>query len=195
MKKLLLALALLVAPTAAFADAAPPPAPTNINTTGLTAEQMKQVQEQADQLRAASPEAQTQATLERVQQYVEVGKGIGAGLGEAARSMGVAVNDFANTPVGRLTTFVIIWKVMGHDFLGILAGLIWMAVMIPLWVSYFRRICLQGNIVETFDKETGKLLTRKAEALDLHNGDVAGYRILMFIVLAMVCAAGFVMIF
>lgn len=194
MKKLLIALALAIAPTAALADT-PPPAPTGINTTGLTAEQMKQVQEQADQLRAASPEAQTQETLQRVQQYVEVGKGIGAGLGEAARSMGVAVNEFANTPVGRLTTFVIIWKVLGHDFLGIIAGLLWLGVLVPLWVYYFRRICLQGDVTETFDKETGKLAKREIEALSLHDGDVAGHRFVMLLILAVVLAAGTIMIF
>lgn len=193
MKKLLIALALVFAPTAALADT-PPPA-QSINTAGLTPEQMKQVQEQADQLRAASPEAQTADTLERVQRYVEVGKGIGSGLGEAARSMGVAVNDFANTPVGRLTTFVIIWKVLGSDFLGIIAGMIWFIVMTPLWVYYFRRICLQGDVTETFDKETGKLVKREIEALSLHDGDVAGHRAVMFIILGMICVAGFVMIF
>lgn len=192
MKKLLLALALLTAPTVAFADAPPI---TPINTSGLTEEQMKQVQEQADQLRSASPEAQTQATLERVQQYVEVGKGIGSGLGEAARSMGVAVNDFANTPVGRLTTFVIIWKVLGHDLLGVIAGALWFLVTIPLWAYYFKRICLTGDVVETFDPETGKRLTKTTEALSLTDSDVAGYRAVMGLVFAMVATAGFVMIF
>ena len=194
MKKLLFAVALLLAPSVAMADPVPPPA-TGINTAGLTPDQMKQVQQQADQLRAASPEAQTQETLQNVQKYVEIGKGIGSGLGEAARSMGVAVNDFANTPVGRLTTFVIIWKVLGHDFLGIIAGSIWFAVMIPLWVYYFRRICLQGDVTETFHEETGKLLTRKVETLDINDDTVAGYRFVFLLIAAAICVGGLVMIF
>ena len=182
MKKLILCLAALMLATPSVAQNTTAPAPA-INTSGLTSDQMSQIQSQADTMRAQSPEAQTSETLKNVQQYVEIGKGIGAGLGEAARSMGVAVNDFAATPVGRLTTWLIIWKVVGHDALGIIAGVAWFMVLFPMWVYYFRRLCLQGDINETFDKDTGKRLTRTTKALSLSDENAAGYRGVMLLVL------------
>jgi hypothetical protein len=130
-----------------------------------------------------------------VQSYVEIGRGIGAGLGEAARSMGVAVNEFAATPVGKMTMLVILWKFVGSDAVGIVFGLLWFAVMIPLWVHFFRRICLQGKIRETFDPESGKRLTREVEALDLRSDSTGGYRFAALCVLFLISVAGFTMIF
>lgn len=173
MKKIIFAIAALLLATPAWADPTPAPA---INTAGLTPDQMAQIQTQADTMRADSPEAQTTKT-------------------EAARTLGVAVNDFASTPVGQLTMWMIIWKIAGHDFLGIIMGVAWFALMIPLWVRYFKRICLDGDSVETFDKDTGKLIKRETEALSLRDGDVAGYRFTMAVALAGICIAGFIMIF
>lgn len=166
-----------------------------IDVNGLTAEQIAEIKNRTEEMRAKTPEGQTQATIEKAQTYVEIGRSLGAGIGEAARSMGVAVNDFANTPVGRLATFAILWKVIGYDFIGIIFGVIWFTIMVPLWVYFFRRICLQGEVREFFNNETGKLIERRIEPLDLNDGDVAGYRFVGIIVLAAICLSGCFMIF
>jgi hypothetical protein len=45
------------------------------------------------------------------------GKELGQGLGSAVREAGTTFNDFANSGVGRMATFILIWHFFGRAFL------------------------------------------------------------------------------
>ena len=90
----------------------------------------------ADQLNASvSPEA--------LSGYGKVAKEFAEAIGIAAKELGVAANDFLNTPAGKLTAVIIVWRVMGDDVYAIAAYpfrlLIGTALLILIW-TYVRRI-------------------------------------------------------
>lgn len=74
--------------------------------------------------------------------WIDFGKHIGAALSGTARELGVVANDFIKTPAGQLTTYLIVWKVMGRDIIHIAAGLIILLTMLPIWMYMFRRMCI-----------------------------------------------------
>lgn len=63
-------------------------------------------------------------TEDKVEKWVKIGSNIGQGLAGAAKEMGVAVNEFANTPVGQMTTYLIVWHIVGHTVLHFAGGLL-----------------------------------------------------------------------
>ena len=56
-------------------------------------------------------------TAEKVDQWVKIGTDIGQGLAGAAKELGVQANQFATTPVGKMTAFLIVYHFMGSDVL------------------------------------------------------------------------------
>ena len=67
-------------------------------------------------------------TVDEAQKWVNLGASIGKGLAGSARELGMAVNDFANTDAGKLTTMLIVWNVLGHDIIHIVGGLLFIIV-------------------------------------------------------------------
>lgn len=163
-----------------------------VDVSGLTQDQIRSLQTQAEALRTQTNKSDVDQTLDSVQKYVEVGKGIGAGLGEAARSLNIAVNEFAVSPVGKWTLVLITYKVVGQDIIGLVMGLLWFAVFIPLWAYYFKRICLYQSITE--EMNNGKVVKRHYQGYSPKDDHVLGYRIGFCIVMAIICIAGLGMI-
>lgn len=96
---------------------------------------------------AAAEQATPTLDPKRVDEYVALGERIGKMMGGAAQELGVAVNTFVETPVGKWTMAMIVWKFMGnalmHIFGGVVilvAGFTFLAVMLrrryPLEVEY-----------------------------------------------------------
>lgn len=88
--------------------------------------------------------------VKKIDEYVAVGERVGKMMGGAAKEVGVAVNEFINTPVGKWTMFLIVWKYMGvmaiHFFGGMLVLLVGAVVMTAL----YRRAT---NVEIIYDKE------------------------------------------
>lgn len=105
--------------------------------------------DQAEVLKLVAEKAQAQAqkngagidinglaktSPEKVNQWVEVGSNIGKGLVGASKELGVEVNNFASTPMGQLTVWLIIWHIMGATlvhFFG--AFIVWIVGFIGIW--------------------------------------------------------------
>lgn len=129
MKKLIIGMiALLAIPSIAFAQ--------TVDTTGLTPQQVAEIQAQVEAKRSETPEGQVRASIARANEWVDIGEGIGAGVAAAARETGQVVNEFAQTPVGKMTTFVILYKVVGKDIIGLIVGTIAIAVFTTIWLIY-----------------------------------------------------------
>lgn len=92
------------------------------------------------------------ATTSNAEQWLNVGERIGKMFGSAAKEAGIAVNEFAKSPVGSLAMALIVWHYMGatiaHLFGGVLV-LIAGACFI-VWVARRRR-----HVVTTYQE--GKL--------------------------------------
>jgi hypothetical protein len=125
-----------------------------ISTNGLTdkqkaelalrAAEMKEATKQQDEPKASVAEkavSANNAALDIATKWGEAGKGLAIGLVAAAKELGIAVNDFANTPIGRITTAIIVWKMIGHSVLSIVLGFILLFIGLPtIWEVYQRVI-------------------------------------------------------
>lgn len=85
------------------------------------AEIIKQIANQA-----ADKPSVTAPSEEKVEKWVKIGSQVGQGLAGAAKEVGIAVNDFAKTPVGQLTMMLIVWHMVGGVMVHIFGGImIW----------------------------------------------------------------------
>lgn len=93
------------------------------------AEMIKQV---ADKM-AEKKNIITTANEDKVERWVKIGTNIGQGLAGAAKEVGVAVNEFSNTPVGQLTMALIVWHMVGNVIVHIIGGvLVWVVGFIAI---------------------------------------------------------------
>jgi hypothetical protein len=109
-----------------------------LNTQGLSPSQKAELIIQAEKMKT-KPEAETPVlappppTVDTVAKWAEAGKSLAVGLGAGAREIGVAVNEFSESRVGRITTYIIVWKLMGKEILAILTSIILLSAIYPWW--------------------------------------------------------------
>jgi hypothetical protein len=104
-----------------------------VSLEGLSAEQVQKIKGDVEAARKnSSPE------LSAMDKAVSVGRMLGAGIVATAREVGVAVNDFAKSDVGRIVTAVLVWKYIGHDILGVVFGSIVLFAGVPLGLCIAR---------------------------------------------------------
>lgn len=161
MKKLILAILLFLTMSFAMAE---------VNTRGLTTAQEAELTIQAEKMKeqGSAPSAEVQkvaSNVEVVSKWAEAGKSLAVGLGAGAREVGVAVNEFADTKVGRITTVIIIWKLMGKELLGLTLGLTIIFILIPIvWrTSRF----LMAGAIEYEDRQFLWFTVRRKKKLSL----------------------------
>lgn len=90
-------------------------------------------------------------------EWIEVGKGLGSGLAATAKEMGVAVNDFAKSPVGKLAVVLLVWTVAGESIAHILIAGSMLFIFVPVWFAVGRRMF--GQYVVTKDAKGNEKLT------------------------------------
>jgi len=76
-------------------------------------------------------------SVDAMAKWAEVGKGIAVSLSAACKELSIGVNEFVKTPVGKLTTALIVWKVIGKDIWHMLLGFILFFVTMPIVISSF----------------------------------------------------------
>jgi hypothetical protein len=123
----------------------------NIHIDGnLTQEQKAELALQAAKLVTANKNANNgvpaPVAVDTVKKWADIGTAIGSSLASSARQLGVAANDFAQTPVGKLTMAVIVWHFIGGQLVHIVFGAMWLVIAIPLWVYFYRRASSKTTI-------------------------------------------------
>ena len=98
------------------------------------------------------------ATPKNVSEWVGLGKEVGTAVDASLGAISNRTNEFAQTPVGKLTVAVVIFKVIGDTAVHLLAGAAEVVILLPLWVWSYRRFLPKPTIKETFS-ESGKRLT------------------------------------
>jgi hypothetical protein len=94
-------------------------------------------------------------SAEKLNEWVDLGTKIGKGLAGAAKETGVAVNDFALSPVGRLTTILIVWHFIGNSLLHVFGATVLLGIGLPTIHCAFNRAFTKL----TYDKD-GKLVSK-----------------------------------
>lgn len=179
MKRLLtILIALLVFASPAFAD--------YVAVDGLTAAQKASLEEKAAQMKKENLTNNLPSSPKQFQEWAEVGTAVGKGLVSVAKEIGVEANAFATTPLGKISIGLLIWKVMGNDIIQILLGAVMFLTFIPMWVYFFRRLCVIRTIEQTPTGEKtwyGRPIM-KTKVEHYPSDYVDGTRFMMLIVLA-----------
>ena len=146
------------------------------------AEVIKMVADKASSKDSSVPVALAE---DRVEKWVKIGSNIGQGLAGAAKEVGVAVNDFSQTPVGQLTMLLIVWHMIGaqliHVFGGIMIWIVGIAIIRHMVArAYPSKITYSKEVKNIF----GNYVIEKVEPMEIDGGSAAGW----------LCAYGIVLI-
>lgn len=114
------------------AHAAPSP---SISASGLTQEQINAINEQIAGMKEKSAEDKIYS---KVSKWSELGSNIGTALVATAAQVGVEVGKFAATPLGMITTGIVVYKIIGRDILILSFGSLLICVGLIL-AMYFMR--------------------------------------------------------
>lgn len=69
--------------------------------------------------------------------YTEYAQKIGTAVKELCKTLNVEVNEFAKTPVGKLTVALLIWHIAGDDIKGLIGGpLIFIIINLIIGISF-----------------------------------------------------------
>ena len=165
---------------------------TDLNLDGLTDAQIAELITQAEGMRT-TPQ---QVDIDRLNQYAEFGQAFGSAIAQTAAEVGQATNEFIQTPAGKIAVALIVWKVAGDDLLGVVAGMVWYLVMIPLWIVFWRKNVtnMRWNKVVTSGENGKNIVTHELTHDSMQErADVATWTMLG--ILAAICIAGFFMVF
>lgn len=144
MKKILTAIVLMASVNSAYASCA-----KIDQIQGLTNEVRQEMKVQcetkklelakkANTVVAGATDIASQITNpEALTEWGQVATEFAKALGLAARELGIATNDFLQTPAGMLTASLIIWHVAGESLLGVFIGvpllIFWLWTCLRLW--------------------------------------------------------------
>lgn len=96
----------------------------SLDVQGLTPEQKTQLLAQAVEFKkqAGDPANASENVRKEVEQWTNLGGNMGRAAVAAAKELGIAANEFVETPLGKVTMAVVIYKVMGQELLHIFFG-------------------------------------------------------------------------
>lgn len=148
------------------------------STSNLTKEQAVQLEKYAADLKLQQMTSPVDRAKE-ISEWVSVGEQIGKGLAGCAKELGVEVNNFVQTPVGKFASAVIIWKLMGRDIVHFGFGLLFFIFCSVIWVYLYRRMCLIESI--TYGEQTSFWKRRSKTVKHYAEGRVDGTRLVMMV--------------
>lgn len=95
-----------------------------LDVSKLTQEQRAAIQLQITQTaeKTKNPSSIAADVREEASKWADLGKNVGTALVASAKEVGQGVNEFSQTPVGQITTAIIVYKVIGRDVIRIMVG-------------------------------------------------------------------------
>lgn len=174
-KAALLSLALFagIATTAPAANAVEKSPVLDIST--LSEEQQLTLRKSMLDMKKQAAEATPVETVKKISEWASLGQQFGAGLAQTAKELGIAANEFVNTPVGKLVAAIIVWKLMGGALVHIVAGVAFFIVAMSFWWVNWKRMCLIKTEKDVEGKHFFGLCSNK-EYTYYEPGDVDGTR-------------------
>lgn len=137
-------------------------------------------------------------TLEKVNKYAEMGKGLGVAINEGLGAVTKNVEQFAQTSAGKWLMVLITWKVMGNDAVSLVRTAVQFAIGgtmlligVPFFIYIYRRNCVAYPLLKSKTK-VGWLTVKKeyAGVNDPIHNDAGpwGYGV-CFVIFVGICAA------
>jgi len=140
----------------------------------------------------ANKESSNIISPESIKEYANLGSDFGVNIGKAlaatARELGVEVNNFAKTDVGKLSIYLIIFHLFGSMIVHVVSGFIMLIIMIPIWFWSFRKLC--SNQIQKVEHSTDnqnkpvKTVTydRSPNGMDSRSGYVGAHWFLLIVI-------------
>jgi hypothetical protein len=131
-----------------------------LDVSGMTEKQIAELKVQAAQVKETN---RVQVpSVDKANQWVEVGKNAGLALASCAKEVGVAGDAFLNSFTGKVVFGVLIFKMMGGAIIHIIGACIIIIVGIPFWFWLWK--CKFIN-KDTYN-EAGKRISRVYYQID-----------------------------
>ena len=155
-------------------------------TEAQKAEVIKNIAQQAESNRTSTGITNVIPDPEGVERWTKIGTSIASGLGAAAKELNVGVNEFAKSPVGQLTTVLIVWKLLGSQLIHVLGGiLIWIVGIIIIRHIINKRIPDQIEYSTTEKNIFGNYVVVNRYKKPLDDAEAGGYMLCGGVVLAL----------
>jgi hypothetical protein len=124
---------------------------TSIDVSKLSPEQRAALLQAATQMEnqpGANNPGFSESMRKEVEKWGELGTGMGRAAVNAAKEVGLAANDFVQTPLGKVTMGVVLYKVMGRDILRFAICMLLITIFMPLAVFF---TCIKKHGEVTYD--------------------------------------------
>jgi hypothetical protein len=129
---------------------------------------------------------------EKVSQWVDIGERIGKMIGGVAKEVGVAVNEFVQTPVGKMAMVIIVWHYMGSVLIHVVAGLL----ILVLGLSFILYMTKRARtVVYDYDVSQKDIFGRSKLKSVRKNEMDAGYQVGYTIATGILIAVSLITIF
>lgn len=135
MKKILVAISLFLSLNAFAASQN-----TSIDLSKLTPEQRQAITQQVNDL-SAQPTNISATVRKEAEAWGDLGANMGKAMVGAAKEVGVAANEFSQTSLGKIVVFMVAYKIVGQDALGVIFGTLVLVFgySLALWVFTTKR--------------------------------------------------------
>ena len=172
MKRLFVALVMLMVAVPVFAAYNIDNSSWNRLTERQKADIIKQVADEAERSKIVPTDV---ANPEQVGKWVGVGEQIGKMIGGAAKEVGVAVNEFVKTPVGMVAMGLIVWHYMGGSLVHIFGGLFLFLFGMSFIIWMARRAVTWTYTYDTAQKDIfGRSVLKEKRRSSLSNDEFGG---------------------
>jgi hypothetical protein len=145
-------------------------------------------------------ERQALATLsERIQTYgkwVGIGKEVGAAVNDSLSAVTAQADNFSKTGVGKFTMFLVAYKVLGRELIGVVVGIpleiIWIFLLIYSWRRLFKTTSVLERVEDK--KKFYKMVPPAIEKFDDNESRIAVpiVLIIVFIIATVWTVAGLI---
>jgi hypothetical protein len=113
-----------------------------------------------DQQKADLAANALKAKTDQYGKWVGIGHEVGVAVNEGMSAVTTQANNFAQTPVGKWTMFVIIFKVVGNTFMGYIIGAVMAVTIMPFWIWSYRKYLPKKYLKKVnYDPTTGKKIS------------------------------------
>ena len=99
---------------------------------------------------------ETRQKVESYGAYIGLGKELGVAVNESLSAVTEQTAKFADTSVGRVTMAIVIYKVVGRDFVHYVAGTVFFFIAGAIWLWSYNRNCVTRKVLVEDSKEKGK---------------------------------------
>jgi hypothetical protein len=99
---------------------------------------------------------QVETLKQRIETYgswVGLGKEVGTAMNESLGALTTQADTFSKTGVGQFTMFIVAWKVLGSDFLGVLIGVPLLVLATCIFVWSYRKTCLPYSVLTKVNED------------------------------------------